>query len=41
VAVIVGWIFKGEHISWNQPIGAIILVLGAAISQGRFNKLRA
>ena len=41
VAVIVGWIFKGEHLTWNQPIGAIVVVLGAAISQGRFHKSRA
>ncbi len=41
VAVIVGWLFKGEHITWNQPVGAVVVVLGAAISQGRFRKLKA
>lgn len=39
VAVIVGWLFKGETLSWNQPVGAVIVVIGAAISQGRFQKL--
>ena len=38
VAVFVGWIFLGEHISWHEPVGGAIVVLGAAISQGRFNK---
>jgi drug/metabolite transporter (DMT)-like permease len=37
VAVFVGWIFLGEHISWHEPVGGAIVVLGAAISQGRFN----
>ena len=41
VAVFVGWLFKGEHITWNQPMGALIVVLGAAISQGRFRKITA
>jgi drug/metabolite transporter (DMT)-like permease len=41
VAVFVGWLFKGELISWNQPLGAAVVVLGAAISQGRFHKLKA
>ncbi|MEI6215846.1 MAG: DMT family transporter [Actinomycetes bacterium] len=36
VAVFVGWIFLGETISWNEPIGGILVILGAAISQGRF-----
>jgi len=38
VAVFVGWIFLGENISWHEPVGGAIVVLGAAISQGRFNK---
>jgi drug/metabolite transporter (DMT)-like permease len=36
VAVFVGWLFLGETISWNQPAGGILVILGAAISQGRF-----
>ena len=38
VAVIVGWIFLSEKIVWNQPIGALLVVLGAAISQNRFHR---
>ena len=38
VAVFVGWIFLGENITWNQPAGGALVVLGAAISQGRFKK---
>ena len=38
VAVLVGWIFLGEHISWHEPVGGLIILLGAATSQGRFNK---
>ena len=38
VAVFVGWIFLGEHISWHEPVGGAIVLLGAAISQGRFKK---
>jgi len=35
VAVIVGILFLGEHITWNEPIGAIVVLLGAAIAQER------
>lgn len=38
VAVFVGWLFLGEHISWHEPVGGVIVLLGAATSQGRFNK---
>ena len=38
VAVFVGWIFLGEHISWHEPLGGAIVLLGAATSQGRFTK---
>jgi drug/metabolite transporter (DMT)-like permease len=36
VAVFVGWIFLGEKISWKEPIGALIVIFGAALAQGRF-----
>jgi drug/metabolite transporter (DMT)-like permease len=39
VAVIVGAIFLDEHITWNQPIGALGVVLGAAIAQNRFKRV--
>jgi drug/metabolite transporter (DMT)-like permease len=35
VAVIVGIIFLEEGITWNEPIGAIVVLLGAAIAQER------
>ena len=35
VAVIVGIIFLGEGITWNEPIGAVVVLLGAAIAQER------
>ena len=38
VAVFIGWIFLNENITWHEPVGGAIVVLGAAISQGRFSK---
>jgi drug/metabolite transporter (DMT)-like permease len=38
VAVFIGWIFLGEKITWHEPVGGAIVILGAAISQGRFSK---
>ncbi len=35
VAVIVGIIFLGEQVSWYEPVGAAIVLLGAAIGQAR------
>ncbi|CAB4838846.1 unannotated protein [freshwater metagenome] len=35
VAVIVGIIFLGEQVSWYEPLGATIVLIGAAIGQGR------
>ena len=35
VAVIVGIIFLGESVVWNEPVGALIVLLGAAIGQQR------
>ena len=35
VAVIVGIIYLGEKISWNEPVGALVVLLGAAIAQER------
>jgi drug/metabolite transporter (DMT)-like permease len=39
VAVITGAIFLGERLSWYQPIGGAVVLLGAAISQGRLRSL--
>jgi drug/metabolite transporter (DMT)-like permease len=35
VAVIVGIIFLGEGITWYEPVGGFIVLLGAAIGQQR------
>jgi drug/metabolite transporter (DMT)-like permease len=37
VAVIVGIIFLGERITWNEPLGALVVLVGAAIAQERIN----
>jgi len=41
VAVIVGIVFLDESVTWNEPLGALIVLLGAAISQGRIKINRA
>ena len=40
VAVIVGIIFLKEGITWNEPVGALVVLLGAAIAQERFRVTR-
>jgi len=40
VAVIVGVIFLSEKISWNEPVGALVVLLGAAIAQERIRLTR-
>lgn len=35
VAVIVGIAFAGESITWNEPVGAVVVLFGAAIAQER------
>lgn len=39
VAVIVGIIFLGEGVTWYEPVGGLIVLLGAAISQQRIKLL--
>jgi hypothetical protein len=34
IAVIAGAVLLGEHITWNEPVGGVLVVLGAAIAQG-------
>jgi drug/metabolite transporter (DMT)-like permease len=41
VAVIVGVLFLGEAVTWNEPIGGLVVLLGAAISQGRLRLNRS
>ena len=38
VAIIVGWVFLGEALSWFEPVGALLVIIGAATSRGRFNR---
>jgi drug/metabolite transporter (DMT)-like permease len=40
VAVIVGAVVLGEHVSWNQPVGGVLVVLGAATAQGLVTRRR-
>ena len=35
VAVIAGIIFLGERVTWYEPVGALIVLFGAAIAQER------
>ena len=34
VAIIAGALFLAEPISWNQPIGGLLILVGAAVAQG-------
>ena len=38
VAVFVGWLFLGEPITWYEIVGAALVIIGAAITQGRFKR---
>ena len=35
VAVVMGLLFLNEPLTWNEPVGGLIVLLGAAISQNR------
>lgn len=37
-AIIVGVLLLDEHLTWFQPVGALIVLLGVAVSQGLFRK---
>jgi len=41
VAMSVGVIFLGEEISWHEPAGAVIVLLGVAIAQGRIKLFKS
>lgn len=38
VAVIVGWLYLNEEIVWHEPVGALVVIIGALLSQGRLNR---
>ena len=35
VATVAGLVFLGEHLRWNEPVGALIVLAGVALTQGR------
>ena len=35
VTIFMGIVFLKEHVTWNEPTGCVIVLLGAAITQGR------
>lgn len=40
VGVILGVLLLGEHVKWFEPVGALFVVLGIAITQGRLKRRR-
>lgn len=38
VAVVAGAAFLAEDVTWNQPVGAVVVLLGAALAQGRLRR---
>jgi drug/metabolite transporter (DMT)-like permease len=34
-ATIAGVALLGEHLTWNEPVGGLLVLLGVAASQGR------
>jgi len=40
VAVVLGFFLLGEPLTWNEPIGGLIVLVGSAIAQGRIKLLR-
>jgi drug/metabolite transporter (DMT)-like permease len=40
VAVILGFLLLGEPLTWNEPVGGLIVLLGSAIAQGRIQVFR-
>ena len=40
VAIILGALVLGERVTWNEPIGGVLVVVGAAIAQGLLRRVR-
>jgi drug/metabolite transporter (DMT)-like permease len=38
VGVAIGVAFLQESISWHEPVGALVILIGAAVAQGRLNR---
>lgn len=41
IGLTLGVVVLGETFSWNQPTGALVVILGVAIAQGRLRRRRA
>jgi drug/metabolite transporter (DMT)-like permease len=41
VSVLAGIVILGERLTWNEPVGAAIIVAGAALTQARARASRA
>jgi drug/metabolite transporter (DMT)-like permease len=39
-ATIIGVLVLGEHVQWFQPVGALVVLLGVAVSQGLLPRRR-
>lgn len=39
VATAAGVLVLGEHLRWNEPVGALVVIAGVAVSQGLANRL--
>jgi drug/metabolite transporter (DMT)-like permease len=39
-SILVGVIVLHEHLTWYQPVGALVVLLGVAVSQGVLRKPR-
>jgi drug/metabolite transporter (DMT)-like permease len=38
VGVLIGVLLLHESIGWNEPVGALVIIFGAAVAQGRLNR---
>lgn len=40
VGVLLGVVILGEHATWNQPVGTLVVITGILVAQGRFARQR-
>jgi drug/metabolite transporter (DMT)-like permease len=40
VSTVLGIVLLGEAVTWNQPVGAVIVLVGAAMVQGLLGRHR-
>ncbi|MDR6867894.1 drug/metabolite transporter (DMT)-like permease [Microbacterium resistens] len=41
VGVLLGVVVLSERVSWNEPVGAVVVILGIAVAQGRLGRGRS